>query len=293
MNKIVFSIGILLLIIFPFLKEGIFTIDQTQQAIVLQFGELQKVYTSPGLKLKIPFIQEVILYEKRVLDLDSSNPVRVTSSDQKRLWVDSYTRYKIKDPVAFFKTVRPADEIGARSRLEVLISSSIRNTLGKVPLRSLLSEDRSLIMRQIQDEVSKLSYSLGIEIVDLRIIRAELPQENRNAVFARMNSELQRIAKENRAKGTEISQVIKAEADRECSVLLSLAKSEAEKIRGDGEAKAIEITSKSFSKDAKFYSFYKTLQLYQNSFNSNVTWVLSTNNDLMNLFNYHSQFKNR
>lgn len=261
--------------------NSLYTVDQTKQAIVLQFGELRRVVDTPGLKLKVPFIQDVIFYEKRVLDLDSDHPVRVTSSDQKRLWVDSYTRYRIADPLLFYQTVKPASELGAQARLEVLISSAIRNVLGKAPLRHLLSEERTHIMHQIQEEVSQLAKGLGLAIIDVRIIRAELPSENRKAVFARMNSDLQRLAKENRAKGAEAAQSTRADADKEKTVILAEAYKTAEITRGDGEAKAAEISAKAYGKDPKFYNFYRTMQIYRETLSEGTTLVLSSDSELL------------
>lgn len=259
-----------------------FIVEQTQQAIVLQFGELQRVHNKPGLKVKVPFLQEVIFYERRVLDLDSTLPVRITMSDQKRLWVDSYTRYRIVDPLLFYRAVKPANEIGARSRLDVLVSSAIRNVLGKATLRGLLSEERSQIMRQIQEEVRALAKTLGIEIVDVRIIRAELPTENRKAVFARMNSDLYRIAMENRAKGAEAAKTIEANANKERTVILSDAEKQAESIRGQGDAKASEIAAQTLGQNLEYYTFDRKLRLLKETLRpDNTTLVLTTESELL------------
>jgi len=261
-----------------------FIIEQTQQATVLQFGELMRVHNTPGLKLKIPFLQEVIFYERRVLDLDSSAPVRITTSDQKRLWVDSYTRYRIVDPLLFYRTVKPANEIGARSRLDVLVSSAIRNVLGKATLRGLLSEERSQIMHQIQEEVSALAKTLGMEIIDVRIIRAELPMENRKAVFARMNSDLYRIAMENRAKGVEAAKTIEANANKERTVILSDAEKQAESIRGDGDAKAAEVAARTLGQNLGYYNFDRKMRLLKETLHpDNTTLVLTTESELLRL----------
>ncbi len=262
---------------------ALFTVDQAQQAIVLQFGELKKVHEEPGLKFKIPFIQEVMFYEKRVLDFDLPE-VRITTGDQKRMLVDTYTRYRIKDPVTFFQTIKPANEMGAGIRLEAIISSTVRNVLGRNILRTLLSEERSKIMHQINEEVGRQVKPLGIEIVDVRIIRTELPQENRKAVFARMNSELERIAKENRAKGAEKAQQIRAIAERDRTILMAEAQKKAQEIRGEGESKALNIVSQAFEKDFDFYNFYRSMELYRTSMQSGTTLVLNTDSDLFKHF---------
>lgn len=269
---------------------GVFIVDQTQQAIILQFGELTKVHTDPGLKFKIPFVQEVLFFEKRVLDFDLPE-VRITTGDQKRLLVDTYTRYRIEDPVLFFQSIKPATEQGAALRLETIISSTVRNVLGKVLLPTMLSESRSKIMHQINEEVRRLVKSLGIEIIDVRIIRTELPQENRKAVFARMNSELERIAKENRAKGAEKAQQIKAIAERDRSILIADAQKKAQEIKGEGEAKALNIATEAFGKDQEFYSFYRSMQLYRDAIKAGTTLILNTDNDLFRYFGHSVKSK--
>jgi modulator of FtsH protease HflC len=263
--------------------ELLFIVDQRSQAIVLQFGELRQVYTEPGLKIKIPFIQDVMFYEKRVLDFDLPE-VRITTGDQKRMLVDTYTRYRIQDPILFFRSIKPANEQGAGMRLEALVSSTVRNVLGKVVLRTLLSEERSKIMRQINDEVAKLTSPLGIEIIDVRIIRTELPTENRKAVFARMNSELEKIAKANRAEGWKQALEIVSTAQKEETIIIAEAQKEAQKIRGEGEAKAVEIVSDASSKDAELYGLYRSMQTLKESLGQGTTMVLGTDSDLFKFF---------
>jgi membrane protease subunit HflC len=242
--------------------------------------------------MKWPFIEEVIMYEKRVLDYDLP-PITLTTVDQKRLTVDTYTRYIIKDPVLFFQTVKPASEDGAKMRLEPMISSSVRNVLGKHPLRNMLSEERSKLMRVIEQEVKELASGLGIEIIDVRIIRTELPLENRSAVFARMNAELNRIATENRAKGTEIAQGLRAKADAEQTVLLAEAQKKAQTIRGEAEAKAIEIVANSMGQDPEFYNCIRSLQMYDEAFNDETLLILGTDNDLFTFFSYPQKHMNK
>jgi membrane protease subunit HflC len=265
---------------FVLFYASVFIVDQTQQAVVLQFGESRQVHKEPGLKFKLPFIQEVTLYDKRILAYDLP-PIHITTVDQKRLVVDTYTRYRIEDPLVFFRSVKPAGEIGAQMRLETLISSSVRNVLGKVELRTMLSVERSKIMQQILDEVRTMAKPLGIYIVDIRIIRTELPKENRDAVFARMNSELDRFAKENRAKGAEIAQGIRSKAEKDRTVLLAEAQKKAQTIRGEGDAEAIRIATEAYGKDIDFYTFYRTMETYRESFEDNTNLVLSTESSLM------------
>lgn len=259
---------------------ALFTVDQMQQAIVLQFGEARRVHTQPGLKFKIPFIQDVIMLEKRVLDFDLP-PVYITTGDQKRLVVNVYARYRIDDPLQFYRTIKPAHEVGAKTRLETLISSSVRNVLGKVPLRSMLSVERSQIMSQIERDVKNMAKPLGIDMVDVRIIRTELPAENRDAVFARMNAELDRFAMENRAKGSEMAQTIRAQADKECTIILAQAQKKANEDRGQGESEAIRITTEAFGRDVEFYNYYRALENYKEAFGNDATFVISNDNQFM------------
>ncbi|MBI1954024.1 MAG: protease modulator HflC [Proteobacteria bacterium] len=286
-SYLIIGLVVLLLLI----SGGIFfTVQQTQQAIVLQFGELKRVHDTPGLKLKLPLIQEVLYYEKRVLDFDLQ-PITVTTADQKRLEVNTYSRYRIADPVMFFQSIKPSNEAGAQMRLEAIISSSVRNVLGRVPLRNLLSEERSKIMLQILQEIRHLASPLGIDIVDIRIIRTELPPANRDAVFARMNAELDRIAKENRAKGFEISQGIKAKAEKERTVLLAEAQKNAQTVKGEGEAQAMQIATQALGTDPHFYNFYRSMQVYRESFSDDTTLVFSTDHELFTFMNQGQQVK--
>lgn len=270
-----FIFGILIVVVLVISGGTLFTVNQTQQAIVLQFGELRKVHTNPGLKVKIPFIQDVLFYEKRFLSFDFPE-VRITTGDQKRLLVDTYTRYRIVNPVLFFQTVKPANEQGASMRLEAFVTSTVRNVLGKVPLRNLLSEERYQIMKSIEKEVDALTRPLGIEIVDVRIIRTELPVENRNAVFSRMISALNQIAKGNRANGEKIGQEIRSAANRDQDIILATAQQKAQEIRGQGEAQAIRILGETLEKNPQFYGFYRTMQTYRETLSEGTTLVLTT-----------------
>lgn len=284
-HKLLYPVVALFVALFFILTTILFTVDQTKQAIVLRFGALADVHTTPGLKVKVPFIDEVILYEKRVMDYDLP-PIPVTTVDQKRLVVDTYTRYLISDPVLFFQSVKPASEMGARLRLETIISSSIRNVLGKVPLRHILTVERGDIMKRIEEEVKNLSKSLGLQIIDVRIIRTELPPENREAVFARMNAELNRIASENRAKGSEKAQGIRAKAEAERTVILAEADKKAQEIRGSAEAAAFEISSAALGKDVDFYNFFRSMQVYSESIQEDTTFLLNLDNDLFRFFGH-------
>ncbi len=272
------------------LSQSVFIIEQAQQAIVLQFGQCQHTIDTPGLKFKIPFIQDVLFYEKKIMSIDVP-PIQVITKERKRLDVDTYSRYKITNPLQFFQTVKPATEEGVQMRLTALISSAVRNVLGRVNLRDLLSPAREKSMQAIQEEVSKSSKSLGISIVDIRIVRTELPEENRKAVFARMNSELERFAKENRAKGEEQAQKIRSTADKEKTIILAEAQKKAQISKGSGDAKAIEISTKAFSQNLEFYSFYRSLESYRITLKEGTKFVLSSDSPYLHFMHSYAEIK--
>ena len=217
--KIISGIGVLA-IIFGILSS-FFTVDQTQQALVLQFGEPKRLVNKPGLNFKIPFIQEVTYFEKRVLSLVSQDSEEVILADQKRLEVDTYSRFRITDPLLFYQTVR--NEFGARQRLESIIDSSVRRVFGKFELTAILSDARTKIVEDIGDEVNSTIKKLGMEIVDVRIRRADLPEANSQAIYRRMQTEREQEAAEFRAKGQEVSRGIRAQADKDVTVLTAKA----------------------------------------------------------------------
>ncbi len=283
MNKYM-GIGLGILVIVGVIGSGsLYTVDQRSQAVVLQFGELKRVVNTPGLKMKIPLIEDVTYYDKRVLNFDLP-AIPITTGDQKRIVIDTYTRYRINNPVLFFQTIKPADELGAAMRLEALISSTVRNVIGKIPLRSLLTVERSKVMERIHQEVRTLAQALGMDIVDIRIIRTELPKENRQAVFARMNSELERIAKENLAKGAERAQQIRSTAEKDRAVIIAEAQRDAQKAKGEGEAKALDIVASTLGKDPEFYGFYRSLETYKLALKGDSTIVLSSDSELFKYF---------
>lgn len=284
MNKYI-GIGLGVLVVLGVIGSGsLYTVDQRSQAVVLQFGELKRVVNTPGLKMKIPLIEDVTYYDKRVLNFDLP-AIPITTGDQKRIVIDTYTRYRINNPVLFFQTIKPADELGAAMRLEALISSTVRNVIGKIPLRSLLTLERSKVMERIHQEVRTLAQALGMDIVDIRIIRTELPKENRQAVFARMNSELERIAKENLAKGAERAQQIRSTAEKDRAVIIAEAQRDAQKAKGEGEAKALDIVASALGEDTDFYELYRSLETYKLAFKGDSTMVLSSDSELFKYFN--------
>jgi len=221
-----------------FMMSSLFIVDQTQIALVLQFGQPRRVIRNPGLEVKRPFIENVIYYENRLLDLEPP-PEEVIVSDQKRIVVDTYTRYRIADPLLFYQTV--STEAGVRARLAALVNGSLRRVLGNVTLSQLLSDQRAEIMRKIRDEMSAEGKAFGINVVDVRIRRADLPKENSEAIYARMQSERQQQAAQYRGEGAEAAQTVRANADRERTVILAEAQRAAQKVRGDGDAESIKI----------------------------------------------------
>lgn len=276
-RKFLFIGGILVVVLGVVLSSALFTVHQTQQAIVMQFGDPRRVITEPGLNIKLPFVQNVLFYEKRVLDLDP--PVeRVLLADQKPLNVDSFARYTIGDPLKFYQTVR--FESNLRDRLGSIINSNLRSVLGNVNLAGILSEERANIMDRIMEQVNQESDRFGIDIVDVRIGRTDLPAEVSQAVYSRMRSEREREAAEFRAQGEEEAQRIRAAADREATVIRAEAQREADIIRGAGEGQRTRTLNQAFGQDPNFFQFYRSMQAYEGAINQgdaeNSYVVLST-----------------
>jgi modulator of FtsH protease HflC len=281
-RRILFVIAAVLVVAGILAMSSLFIVDQTEQALVLQFGQPLRVIRTPGLRAKQPFIQNVILYDRRLLDFEPP-PEEVIASDQKRLIVDTYARYRITDPLLFYQTV--ATEFTARARLGALVSGSLRQVIGNVTLSALLSPQRATIMRQIRDEVAGQAKPFGIEVVDVRIRRADLPPQNSEAIFARMRSERQQQAALYRGEGAQAAKTVRANADRERTVILADAQRDAQKVRGDGDAKAIAIYANAYGQDKEFFSFYRSLQAYRDAFTgSNTSFVLNPSGSFFRFF---------
>jgi membrane protease subunit HflC len=260
-----------------------FTVNQTQQALVLQLGEPKRTIQEPGLAFKLPFIQDVTYYEKRVLSLIPQDAEEVILSDQKRLKVDAYARYQITDPLLFYQTVR--NELGARGRLEAIIDSSVRRALGRETLASILTGQRNEITRSIGDEVNQSVSSLGIQIIDVRLRRADYPEATSQNIFNRMISERTREAKEFRATGEEEAQKIRSAAEKIRTVIISEAQRSAQETRGAGDSEAIRIYAESFGQDSEFFAFYRSMEAYRKSFNEKDTsMVLSPDSAFFRFF---------
>ena len=261
---------------------SLFTVKEINQAIVLQFGDPKKVLAEPGLKYKIPFIQNVVFLDRRILSLDPA-PEEVIASDQKRLIVDAYARFKIIDPLKFYISV--GDERVARSRLATIINSRIRSVLGKQSLATLLSEDRTKQMAIIQEGVNAEAEKFGITIIDVRIKRADLPQANSEAIYKRMQTEREREAKEFRAKGAEMAVTITSTADKEVTVLLANAKKQSEIMKGEGDGQRNKIFAQAFGKDPAFFAFYRAMQAYEKALiGGDTSLILSPDSDFFKFF---------
>ena len=275
---------IVLLAVAAALMSALFTVNQTQQAFVLQFGEPKRTIQEPGLAFKLPFIQDVEYYERRVLSLIPQDAEEVILADQKRLQVDAFARYRIADPLLFYQTVR--NESGARARLESIIDSSVRRVLGKETLASILTGERIEINGSIRDEVNNSVTALGIEIIDVRLRRADYPEATSQNIFNRMKSEREREAREFRATGEEEAQKIRADAEKTRTVIVAEAQRSAQELRGSGDSEAIRIYAESFGRDPEFFSFYRSMQAYRESMGeeSNTSMVISPNSSFFRFF---------
>ena len=264
-------------------SQSLYILDQTKQSVVLRFGEAVNFENTPGLKYKLPFIDNVIYFDTRLLDLNA-DPKEVISSDQKRLIVDAFAKYKIVDPLKFVQTVR--NERMARSKLNSILESSIRQILGAEKLKAVLLEGkRGDVMAKIQSNVNNEALSFGIEVVDVRIMRADLPAKNSQAIFYRMQSEREKEAREFRAEGSEEAQKITAKAERDKLIIVANAKRDADIIKGQADAKATQIFAKAYGKDINFYEFYKSMEAYKNSIANNKTDLyLSPDNQFFKYF---------
>ena len=286
-KKLLLPLGVVVLLLGIAAFSSMFTVYQTQQALVLQLGEPRRVITEPGLNFKMPFIQNALFYESRVLNLDP--PVeRVILSDQKPLQVDTFARYRIVDPLRFYQTV--GTERTANSRLAVIVNATVRGILGNVNLASVLSEERATIMVQIRDQVNQEARRFGIDVVDVRIRRSDLPDETSQAVYARMKSEREREAAEFRAQGFEQAQRIRATADREATVIEAEATREADILRGEGEAERTRTLSDAFGQDPDFFEFYRSLKAYEEAINADTSLlVIPPDNEFFRFFNDPTQ----
>ncbi len=282
MSKGLVALAVLVALAGIVLFSSVYTVHQTQQALLLQFGAPQRIDTEPGLHFKIPFVQDVVPIEKRILALDI-DPEEVITKDQKRMVVDAFSRFKITDPLQFYQAVRTTEQ--ARSRLQPILISSMRAVLGEGDFSTLLSGERPVLMGKIATQMNQKAGSFGVEIVDVRIKRADLPEANKNAIFNRMQTERQREAREERALGDEEARRITARAERDRTVLLAEAEKQSEILRGEGDGARAAIFNSVANQDPEFYSFYRSLQAYRNSLRGeDTTMVLNPNSDFFRFF---------
>ena len=271
-----------IVVIGVFLFQSIIIVQEINQAIVLQFGDPKKIISKAGLNFKLPFIQNVVFLDKRILNLDNA-PQEVIASDQKRLIIDAITRFQITDPLKFYISV--GNERVARSRLSTIINSRIRGVLGTQELATLLSTDRTKQMAIIQKDVNKEAKSFGIKIIDVRIKRADLPPANSDAIYKRMQTEREREAKEFRAEGAEIAQKIRSTADKDVTVLLANANKKSEIMKGEGDGQRNKIFADAFGRDPQFFSFYRAMQAYETALiGGQTSLVLSPDSEFFKFF---------
>ncbi len=262
--------------------QSLFIVQEISQAIVLQFGDPKKIVTKAGLNFKLPFIQNVVYLDKRILNLDN-DPEEVIAADQKRLIVDAFARFKIVDPLKFYISV--GNERVARSRLSTIINSRIRGVLGTQELATLLSTDRARQMQIIQSQVNDEAKNFGINIVDVRIKRADLPPANSEAIYKRMQTEREREAKEFRAQGAEIAQKIRSTADKDVTVILAQANKKSEIMKGEGDGLRNKIFADAFGKDPQFFAFYRAMQAYEKALiGGETSLVLSPDSEFFKFF---------
>ena len=258
------------------LSDGLFTVLQIEQVVVTRLGDPVRVIKEPGLHFKIPFIETATFFDKRLMSVELS-ALEVTLGDKRRVMVDAFGRYRITDPLKFYQAV--GSEEGVLVRLHPVVLGSLSSVLGGVSLSSLLSDSRIATMNKIRDEVNKAAKGFGIDVVDVRIKKTDLPPQNSEAICKRMISEREREAKELRAKGVEVSKVIQSTADKENAIALAEADTKVQVLIAEGELEANKIYTEAFSKDKKFFELFRTLESYKDAFNKdNSTFVIAPNN---------------
>ena len=283
MNRALFAIVVILLGVGAFAAySAAFVVSQTEQALVLQFGKPQRVIKEPGLYFKYPLVQTATVYDKRILALDM-RPQEVIAADQKRVVVDAFTRFKITDPLLFYQAV--TNEQVARSRLTSSVDASLRRVIGSANFEAIVRDERSTMMKRIAEDVNAQAREFGIDIVDVRLKRVDLPQANSEAIFRRMQTEREQEAAEIRAQGREAGQRIRSEADRKATIIKANAERDAQILRGAGDAERNKIFAEAYTKDEDFFAFYRSMQAYETGIKSNDTrMVLSPNSPFFSYF---------
>ena len=276
MNKKVIVLIVLAVVVVVVLASSLFTVDETEQVIVTQLGKFIREVKQPGLQFKIPLIQKVHRFEDRVLEYDAA-AAKIITQDKKHLVIDNYARWKIIDPLKLYQTVQ--NVFGAQSRLDDIVFSEIREELARHTLTEIVSVNREQIMEKVAEQCDQKAREYGIQVIDVRIKRADLPEEVTASVYGRMRAERERIAKKYRSEGEEEAVMIRAATDKEKTILLAESYRESEKLRGEGDAEAIKIYAEAFEKDPEFYSFIRTLEAYEKSLGEGTTIVLPVDSE--------------
>ncbi len=284
MNRLT-TLGVILVgVVAIITASSLFIVSEREQALVIQFGEVQREISSPGLHLKVPFIQSVMRFDKRVLDFDAKVQ-EVPTSEQEQVLVDTFARYQIVDPLKFFQSVG-GTEFQVQARLTSIINSNVRQVLGRNSLKELLSNQRSGLMENIKDLVNDEAGSFGIKVVDVRIKRVDKPETNSKAIFGRMITQRQQLATKYRAEGEKEGQIIQSTAEKQARIILAEARKKAAVLRGEGDGEAERIYREAYGKDTEFFQFYRSMQAYRNSLNGNTTkYVGPTDGKFFEYFN--------
>jgi len=271
---------LVLALLFAAWRLVFFTVPQWMQAVVVQLGDPVRTVREPGLYVKLPFIQEVLYFDRRILAYDAQ-PRELLTVDKQQLVVDNYARFRILDPLQFYRTVR--NEAGAQSRLDDILYSNVRETLGRHTLREIVSEKRAELLEQVTKRSDENARGYGIEVIDVRIKRADLPEKNEQNVFSRMRTERERLAKKFRAEGEEEARKITSEAEKDVLILMAEARRQADILRGEGDALAVKIFADAYGRDPSFYEFVRTLEAYRKTLGEGTTLILSPSSDFFRL----------
>ena len=280
MNRTWTIVLLVLAVLFAVWRLVFFTVPQWMQAVVVQLGEPVRTVRDPGLYLKLPFVQEVLFFDRRLLDYDAQ-PRELLTVDKQQLVVDNYARFRIIDPLQYYRTVR--NEAGAQSRLDDILYSNVRETLGRHTLREIVSEKRAELLEQVTKRSDENARGYGIEVVDVRVKRVDLPEKNEQNVFSRMRTERERLAKKFRAEGEEEARKITSGADKDVRILMADARRQADIERGTGDALAVKIFADAYGRDLGFYGFVRTLEAYRKTLGEGTTLILSPSSDFFRL----------
>ncbi|MBW7997034.1 MAG: protease modulator HflC [Candidatus Glassbacteria bacterium] len=269
-KNVILALVVLLVIVGA---NSMFSVRETEQVVVTKFGKPIKIINEAGLNFRIPFIHKLRVFDRRLLDYDSA-PTEILTQDKKTLFVDNYAKWRINDPLKVLQTVQ--NEIGAQARLDDIIYSEIRTELGSHAFHDIISSKRAEIMETVTRKCNELTQDYGIDVLDVRIKRADLPRENENAIFARMEAERNRIANQYRSEGDEEALKIRAETDKQAVIIMAEAEKTAQEVRGEGDAEATRIYASAYNKDRGFYELVRTLEAYEKAIDSTTTLILST-----------------